>query len=565
MKKPPSLIYGLNETPPPLITAFNGLQHVGLIAINFIYPLVIFRAAGSSLEVVGELLSTGILVLGIGTFLQAYRLGPMGSGYMCPCTFTATYLAPSLIAARLGGLPLLFGMTLFTGMLESTLAPLLNRLRAIFPPEISGLVILLIGLSVGTSGLRLMLAANVAPVTDTEWGVAAITLATMVGLNVWGVGMARMLCALIGLVVGYAVAAAAGLMGNGFAAVLAAPWFGLPLPIHVSWSFDPVLIAPFAITGVAAALKAAGTIAMCQRMNDAEWVRPEMSTTTGGVLADGVSTVIAGLFGAVGTNTSTPAVGLAAATGIGSRQVAYAAGVIFVLLSFIPKLSALLALMPRAVMVPALLFAGTFIIINGIQVIASRLLDVRRSLVIGLSMAAGASADIFPAIAASAPKAIAPLIGSSLAFGTVVALALNLLFRIGITRKAGFMIDSPEAGNQKAEEFFAKQGATWGARPEIIKRATFAVIQFAETVAENCEQRGPMSVTASFDEFNLDVRMEYDGALLEFPDHRPTDHEIRENEDGVRRLAGFMLRHNADRVRSDRVNGKSIAQFHFAH
>jgi NCS2 family nucleobase:cation symporter-2 len=258
-------------------------------------------------------------------------------------------------------------------------------------------------------------------------------------------------------------------------------------------------------------------------------------------------------------------VGLAAATGVGSRKVAYATGIIFVLLSFIPKLSALLAIMPRAVMVPALLFAGTFIIINGIQVIASRLLDVRRSLVIGLAMAAGASADIFPAVAAAAPKSIAPLIGSSLAFGTVVALGLNLLFRIGITRKASFTIENPEAGGQRAEEFFAKQGGTWGARPDIIKRATFAVIQFAEAVAENCEQRGPMSVTASFDEFNLDVRMEYEGALLEFPDHRPSDHEIRESEDGVRRLAGFMLRHNADQVRSERVNGKSVALFHFAH
>jgi len=230
-----------------------------------------------------------------------------------------------------------------------------------------------------------------------------------------------------------------------------------------------------------------------------------------------------------------------------------------------PKLSALFAIMPRAVMVPALLFAGTFIIINGIQVIASRLLDVRRSLVIGLSLVAGASADIFPALAASVPKAIAPLIGSSLTFGTMIALGLNLLFRIGVKRKASVTIESPQAGSQKAEEFFAKQGGAWGARPDIVKRATFAVVQLVEAVAENCEQHGPITVTASFDEFNLDVRIEYEGALLEFPDRRPSDREIRESEDGVRRLAGFMLRHNADRVRSERANGKSVAQFHFDH
>lgn len=565
MRKPPSLIYGLEETPPPLVSAFNGLQHVGLIAINFIYPLLIFRAAGMPLGLVSGLLSTGILVLGIGTFLQVYRLGPVGSGYMCPCTFTAGYLAPSLLAARAGGLPLLFGMTLFAGVLETALAPLLNRLRAIFPPEISGLVVLLIGLSVGIAGLRLMLAPNVAPVADAEWTVAAVTLATMVGLNVWGKGHIRMLCALIGLVVGYIAAGVTGLMRGTFAPVSDAAWLGLPLPTHLSWSFDAALTAPFAIAAVAAALKAAGTIAMCQRMNDADWVRPEMKTTVGGVLADGASTIVAGLMGGPGTNTSTPAVGLAAATGVGSRQVAYAAAIIFVLLSFIPKLSALLAIMPRAVMVPALLFAATFIIINGIQVIASRLLDVRRSLVIGLSMVAGASADIFPALAASAPKALAPLVGSSLALGTVIALTLNLLFRIGVKRKVSFTIEAPELGSRMAEEFFAKQGAAWGARPDIIKRATFAVVQFVEAVAENCAQDRPIVGTATFDEFNLDVRLEYPGALLEFPDRRPSDREIRESEDGVRRLAGFMLRHNADRVRSERANGRSVAQFHFDH
>ncbi len=290
-----------------------------------------------------------------------------------------------------------------------------------------------------------------------------------------------------------------------------------------------------------------------------------MRITVRAVGADGVSTAVAGLFGAFGTNTSTPAVGLAQATGVGSRSVAYAAAVIFILLSFVPKLSALLAIMPRAVMVPALLYASTFIIINGNQVIASRLLDVRRSIVIGLAMVAGAAAEIFPGLAASAPKAIAPLVGSSLAFGTVIALLLNFVFRIGIRRRASFAIEDAAAGPQKAEEFFASQGGAWGARPDIIKRATFAVVQFAEAVAENCEQHGPIAVTASFDEFNLDVRIEYAGALLEFPDHRPSDHEIRESEDGVRRLAGFMLRHNADRVRAEAASGQSVAVFHFDH
>jgi xanthine permease XanP len=147
----------------------------------------------------------------------------------------------------------------------------------------------------------------------------------------------------------------------------------------------------------------------------------------------------------------------------------------------------------------------------------------------------------------------------------VIALSLNLLFRIGVKRKASFTIEAPEAASQATEDFFAKQGGAWGARPDIIRRATFAVAQLAEAVFENCAPRGPIAVSASFDEFNVDVRIEYAGALLEFPERRPTDTEIRDGDDGVRRLAGFMLRHNADRVRADRAGERSVALFHFDH
>jgi xanthine permease XanP len=133
MKKPTNIIYGLNDSPPPLVTVLNGAQHVGLIAINLVYPLLIFRMADAPVGLVSNMLAIGMLVLGVGTFLQAGRIGPIGSGYMCPATFTATYLAPSLLAAKFGGLPLVFGMTIFAGALEAAIAPLLNRLRAVFP------------------------------------------------------------------------------------------------------------------------------------------------------------------------------------------------------------------------------------------------------------------------------------------------------------------------------------------------------------------------------------------------------------------------------------------------
>jgi xanthine permease XanP len=562
-KKPANLVYGLDGSPPLPVSAFNGIQHVGLIAINLVYPLLIFRMVDAPLPLVTNLLAIGMLVLGVATFLQALRLGPVGSGYMCPATFTAS---PSLLAAQAGGLPMVFGMTIFAGLLETTVAPLLNRLRPIFPPEISGLVIFMIGLSGGVAGLRTLLAVGAAPVSVAEWWVAGITLATMITLNVWGTGMARMLCALIGLVVGYIAAAAAGVIDRSFLfAISETSWIGLPTFSQFSCSFDIALAAPFAIASVAAAMKAAGTITVCQRMNDANWVRPDMRSVMRGVLADGVSTTLAGAAGAVGTNTSTPAVGLASATGVASRQVAYAVGVIFLLLGFFPKLTTLLAVMPRPVIVAALLFAVSFIIINGVQVISSRLLDVRRSLVIALSIVAGVAVEVFPTIAAAVPRGVAPLIGSSLVFSTLIALALNLSFRIGVKKTVRLTLESSQIEPQKIEDFLQSESAKWGARPDVVQRATFGVTQLVEVVAENCWRSGPIVIEASFDEFNLDVRVSYQGDALEFPDRRPSNEQIRDSSDGARLLAGFMLRRNADRVRSESKNGKVVVHFHFDH
>ncbi len=565
-RKPASLLYAVDESPPPLITAFNGVQHVGLIAINLVYPLLVFRLAETPVPLTTNLLAIGLLVLGIGTFLQALRVGPIGSGYMCPSTFTAAYLGPSLLAVKTGGLPLLFGMTLFAGALEAAFSKLLDRMRPIFPPEVTGLVIFMIGWGAAIAGLRSMLSADAAPLRSNEFWVSALTLSTMVALNVWGRGAARMLCALFGLVVGYAAAAATGLLeGKQFAAVADAAWVGLPSFDHLSWSFDTALALPFGIACIAAAMKALGSMTMCQRMNDADWVRPDMKSARGGVLADGAATMVAGAMGSVGTNSATVCVGLASATGVGSRKVAYAIGIAFVLLGLTPKLAALLAVMPRPVMIAALLFAMAFIIINGLQVMTSRLLDARRTLVIGLSIVAGGAVEVFPQLAASAPKPLVPLIGSSLAFSILIALLLNLLFRVGIKKTVTLTMAYGEINPEKIEKFFKSHGATWGARPDVVSRATFGVIQLLDAVRETCWRSGPVEISASFDEFNLDVRASYEGELLEFPEQRPSNSDIVADENGARLLAGFMLRRCADRLRSESRAGRSSVLLHYDH
>jgi NCS2 family nucleobase:cation symporter-2 len=193
------------------------------------------------------------------------------------------------------------------------------------------------------------------------------------------------------------------------------------------------------------------------------------------------------------------------------------------------------------------------------------MLDARRTLVIGLSIIAGVAVEVFPTLAASAPASLAPLLASSLVFSTVIALGLNLLFRLGVRRTLTLELDLSRWKVSQLDDELRKQGAIWGARAEVIARASWAIAQVIDAVAENCWREGPLVIAVSFDEFNLGVDITYQGEPLDFPAQRPSDDEILESDEGVRRLAGYMLRHIADKARSDRKGATAHLQFRFDH
>jgi NCS2 family nucleobase:cation symporter-2 len=211
------------------------------------------------------------------------------------------------------------------------------------------------------------------------------------------------------------------------------------------------------------------------------------------------------------------------------------------------------------------MFVVAFILINGLQVMSSRMLDARRTLVIGLSIVAGTAVEVFPALAATAPKALMPIIGSSLVFSTLIALGLNLLFRLGVRKTLTIQLEPSQWNLSQVDDMLRKQGATWGARADVITHASWAIGQVVEAVAENCWHEGPLVIDTNFDEFDLDIGMSYRGELLEFQDIRPSEDEILHGHDGVRRLAGYMLRHIADRARSEVQGGRVLLKFHFDH
>jgi xanthine permease XanP len=273
-----------------------------------------------------------------------------------------------------------------------------------------------------------------------------------------------------------------------------------------------------------------------------------------------------GLLGSIGVNSSPTCAGLTAATGVTSRVVGFAVGALLIALGFLPMLAGLFVIMPRPVMGALLVFAACFILINGIQTMSARMLDSRRTLVIGLAMSAGITAETIPSMGAEITPILAPIVSSSLVLGTVTALLLNLLFRLGQRQRVSLTVD-PDAADAMKQilDFFEESGRAWGARRDIMERVSFGVSQAFETIHEVYTSPGPIRIDGKFDEFNLDVIITYRGELIELPERRPSDKEIMESEAGHRRLAGFMLRRNADRVTVSHKDGECVVQFHFDH
>ena len=344
MRKPANLVYGVEEAPPHLVTLISAVQHVGVIAIFMIYPLIIGREAGVSADVLSAMLRMGMLALAVAVLLQALPRGPVGSRFLAPSIFTGVYLAPSLLAAKTGGMPLVWGMTIFAGLVEMALSRVWTRLRTFIPSETAGLVVFLIGVIIGLAALRVLLGEGTSgSLSGRDAIVAGLALAVMIGLNIWNKGQLRLFCILIGMIVGYLAAAATGLLTLAdFQSVLAQPLVAMPTFAHVSFAFDPELIIPFAVTGLAAAMGATAVITTYQRTTDADWVRPEMNSIRGGIFGDGIAASVAGLLGTYGLTVSTANVGLVAATGVASRRIAFVIAAILAVGAFLPGFVAVL-------------------------------------------------------------------------------------------------------------------------------------------------------------------------------------------------------------------------------
>src|SRR4029434_10499115 len=437
-KKAAGLIYGVDDKPPLTASALLGLQHVFVMTSGWVLVVVIVTTIGGTPEEVANVLRMSMIASGIATILQSLPNSPVGSGYFCPISSGPAYVSASILAGKVGGLRLIFAMTVLSGLFEGLLARVVPRLPPLFPPEVTGLVVTMVGVQlVAVSCPRFLgFQGGDAGAQASATTVAIVTLAAMIGPTVWGKGKLKLYPVLLGLVAGYLFAYFCGVFQTErLREMLAAPMISLPRKVYTGWSFDLALLPAFLIASLASTLKSVGDLTLCQKINDADWKRTDMQSASGGIFAGAIGTGLSGLLGGIGQSTFSSNVGLSLATGATSRSIAIPCGILMILLAFLPKLAAFFAVMPDPVMGAILVYVACYMILAGIQVITSRMLDARRIFVVGIALIFGLSVDMVPGLYGNVPDLIQPLFSSSLAISTLLVVVLNLLFRIGVTKR----------------------------------------------------------------------------------------------------------------------------------
>lgn len=430
------LVYGQDDIPPPSHLLLLSLQQGLLLLIGTMFPVMLVKEFGGSTELAIRMVSLTMLVSGIGTILQAVRSRWIGSGYLCPNIGGPSYLYLSLTALIQGGMPLMQGMLVFAGLVEVFLSKVVSRLRFLFPPIVVGMTVMMVGVSIIPMSISNFCGSPLVgdEVVWQDVAVGIFTLFVMLACNIWGKGSLRLYCLLIGIAAGWGLSLILSPFNPiqytaiGEVPVFAFPFTGLS---QFRLAFDWSLVLPFLVISLCGSLKSFGNLLAAQKITRPDLVKPDMKPLSGGLLADGLSTALAGLIGAIAVDTSSSNVGLAAATRAVSRWIGICLGLMFIFASCFPVVATSIALVPSSVMGAAMIFAIIFMIVTGIKEMFSEPLDQRKIAVVGLSIIFGLSTGLVPQLFAQLPTFLQPLFNNPLTSTTLLGIVFYQIFHIG--------------------------------------------------------------------------------------------------------------------------------------
>lgn len=433
-----------------------GLQHVLAMFVGNLTPLLIICGAcgisGSEefahLQV--SLLQNAMFVAGVVTLVQLYAIGPIGGKVPIIMGTSSGFIGVfKSVADTMGGgvatYGAIMGASIIGGLFEGVLGAFIKPLRKFFPPVVTGTVVLSIGLSLISVGVNSFGGGSSAKDFGSAENLllALFVLIVILMVKHWTQGLTSNSAILIGIIAGYAAAVIMGLLlpNSGITAdgaeytkawvlnwnkVAEASWISIPEFLPVKPVFDVRAIAPIIIMFIVTAVETVGDISgVIEGGMDREATDKELS---GGVICDGIGSSFAALFGILPNTSFSQNVGLVTMTKIVNRTALASGAVFLILCGLIPKLGAIISIMPQAVLGGAAVMMFSSIVVSGIQLITKEHMTPRNLTIVSVALGVGYGMGANTAILAQTPQAVQLIFGGSgIVPAALVAILLNLL------------------------------------------------------------------------------------------------------------------------------------------
>ena len=433
-----------------------GLQHVLAMFVGNLTPILIITGAcgiGSGTEfaeVQVALLQNAMLVAGIVTLIQLYAIGPVGGKVPIIMGTSSGFIGVfNSVAATMGGGILAYGAimgaSIIGGLFESVLGCFLKPLRRFFPAVVTGTVVLSIGLSLISVGVASFGGGSSAQDFGSMENMllAIFVLIVILAVKHGTKGYLSSSSILVGIIAGYAVAFIMGLVlpHTGIAAdgteytkawvlnwdkVAQASWISIPAIVPVKIVFDMRAILPVLIMFIVTAVETVGDISgVVEGGMDREASDKELS---GGVICDGLGSSIAALFGVLPNTSFSQNVGLVTMTKVVNRMALATGAVFLILCGLIPKLGAIVSIMPQSVLGGAAVMMFSSIVVSGIQLITKEKMTSRNLTIVSVALGVGYGMGAHATILSKMPEAIQLVFGGSgIVPAAFMAIILNVL------------------------------------------------------------------------------------------------------------------------------------------
>ena len=420
-----------NITPPMGQAAPLGLQHVlAMFASNVTPSIIVAGAAGLQFGGAEQvyLIQMAMLFAGVATLFQTIGFGPVGARLpiMQGTSFAFVGVLAGIAATQ--GLGVALTSCIIGGLIHFALGSVIANIRYLFPPLVTGLVILAIGLYLVPVGIKYAAggAADFQMAAESfgslmHWTVALTVIVVALGFKFMTKGILSNAAILLGLIAGYIVAYMFGMVN--FAAVGKASWVTGLQTLPYGFEFNLGAVIGVTLVSIVSAVETVGdTSATAKAGAGREATDEEIS---GATYADGLGTAVAGVFGGLPNTSFSQNVGIVGMTGIMSRHVVTIAGAIMVICGLLPKIGAIIASMPLPVLGGGVIVMFGMVAAAGLNVLSEIKMSRRNMIIIALSLSIGLGFNLVPSAVQYLPGIWKTLATSAVAPTAFLAIILN--------------------------------------------------------------------------------------------------------------------------------------------